>query len=131
MHIQIIIRMLYHNFETLLLFSFFYLMVKSGKSFVKIGYRFQLAPFLFILSKFPPLTRSFRPPPLPTYLILPNVPTSPLIRTSRLFGTLILLVTRKICFPLKLITASLKALFCIHYHRMEQIRFEYSLLCFS
>ena len=35
--IQIVIRMLYHSFETLLLLSFFYLMVKS---FVKIGIRF-------------------------------------------------------------------------------------------
>ena len=30
-NIQIVIRMLYRSFETLLLLSFFYLMVKSGK----------------------------------------------------------------------------------------------------
>ena len=57
-NIQIVIRMLYHSFETLLLLSFFYLMVKSGKSFVKIGSRFQIA--LLFLSY-----RNFRPPPLP------------------------------------------------------------------
>ena len=54
-NIQIVIRMLYQSFETLLLLSFFYLMVKSGKSFVKIGSRFQIA--LLFLSY-----RNFRPP---------------------------------------------------------------------
>ena len=56
----IVIRMLYHSFERLLL-SFFYLMVKSGKSFVKIGSRFQIAVFYFISSKFP---TSSAPPPV-------------------------------------------------------------------
>ena len=43
--IQIAIRMLYHSFQRLLLLSFFYLMVKSSKLFVKIGSRFQIALF--------------------------------------------------------------------------------------
>ena len=55
----------YHGWD------FFYLMVKSGKSFVKIGFRFQIA-----LRNFqpPPPPSLFRPP---TYFILPNVPTTP------------------------------------------------------
>ena len=64
-----VIADLYHSFETLLLLSLlFFLMVKSSKSFVKIGSRFQISPFI-ILSK-------FRPLPLRPYLILPKVPTS-------------------------------------------------------
>ena len=65
-NIQIVIRMLYHSFKTLLLLSFFYLMVKSGKSFVKIGSRFQIALFFLFY-------QNFHPPPLspPAYLILP------------------------------------------------------------
>ena len=64
-------------------------MVKSVKSFVKIGSCLQVSPFLFILLKFPappPPLRLFRPP---TYFILPNVPTlgllgpSPFIRDPR------------------------------------------------
>ena len=46
-----------------------YLIVNSGKSFVKIGSRLQIALFFF-LSKFP--TTSLPPP---AYLMLPNVPT--------------------------------------------------------
>ena len=42
-NIQIVIPMLYHSFETLLLLGSFYLMVKSSKSFVKIGSGFQIA----------------------------------------------------------------------------------------
>ena len=88
---QIVIRMLYHSFETLLLLSFFYLMVRSGKSSLKIGSQFPSSPFLFILSKFPT-----PPPPVysdsAAYLILPNVPTpSPppplIISPPCLFGT--------------------------------------------
>ena len=65
--------------------SFFYLMVKSGKSFVKIGSRFRIV-------KFPSPLRLLRSPPPPpphpaAYLILPNGPTFPLIRILRLFGT--------------------------------------------
>ena len=41
-NIQIVVRMLYHSFETILLFIF---VVKSDKSFVKIGSRFQIALF--------------------------------------------------------------------------------------
>ena len=49
-------------------------MVKSGKPFVEIGPRLEIALFLFLFY------RNFQPPPtaysdLPTYLILPNVPT--------------------------------------------------------
>ena len=51
--------------------DFFYLMVKSAKSFVKIGSRFQIALRNFQPPR-PP--RLFRPP---TYFILPNVPTTP------------------------------------------------------
>ena len=54
-NIQAVIRMLYHSFETLLLLSFFYLMVKPGKSFVKTGSRFQIAFFYFY--------RNFQLPP--------------------------------------------------------------------
>ena len=52
-NIQVVIRMLYHSFETVLLLSFFYLMVKTN------------TPFLFILSKFStlPFPSLFRPPP--------------------------------------------------------------------
>ena len=83
-NIQIVIRMLYHSFETLLLLSFFYLMVKSGKSFVKIGSRFQIA--LLFLSY-----RNFRPPPPPDppFIMTPIEPL-PLLPTRtllHLFGT--------------------------------------------
>ena len=62
----------YHGWD------FFYLMVKSGKSFVKIGFRFQIA-----LRNFqpPPPPSLFRPP---TYFILPNVPTT---KSSDYFGS--------------------------------------------
>ena len=44
---------------------YFYLIVKSGRSFVKIGSRLQIAsPFIFILSKSPPTPR---PPTSPAY----------------------------------------------------------------
>ena len=43
----------------------------------------------------------------------------------------ILLVTLKIYLLLKSITISSNALFSIHYHRVEQIRFKYSLFSFS
>ena len=46
-NIQIVIQMLYHSFEMLLLLSFFYLMVKSGKPFVLTGSYFQIALFYF------------------------------------------------------------------------------------
>ena len=72
-------NVIYHSFETLLLLSFFYLMVKSGKSFVKIGSSFQIALFFLF-------NRNFQPPP-PAYLILPNVPTHRLLGPPRLFGT--------------------------------------------
>ena len=80
-----IFKLLYHSFETLLLLNFFYLMVKSVKSFVKIGSRFQIALLFLFYRNFyaPPATYSYSPPP-PAYLILPNVanlPPSPLIRT--------------------------------------------------
>ena len=61
-NIQIVIRMLYHSVETLSLLSFFYLMVKSGKSFVKIESHFQIALFLLFY-------RNFHPPPLPSSFI--------------------------------------------------------------
>ena len=51
-NIQIVIRMLYHSFETQLLLSFFYLTVKSGKSFAKIGARFQITFFFLFHRKF-------------------------------------------------------------------------------
>ena len=77
-NIQIVIRMLYHSFKTLLLLSFFYLMVKSGKSFVKIGSRFQIALFFLFY-------QNFHPPPIPTRLFdfTPNVPTTPFILNPR------------------------------------------------
>ena len=62
-NIQIVIRMLYHSLETLLLLSFFYLMVKSGKSFVEIGSRFQIALFFLFYRNFQSLP--------PTYSELP------------------------------------------------------------
>ena len=46
-NIQIVIQILYHSFEMLLLLSFFYLMVKSGKPFVLTGSYFQIALFYF------------------------------------------------------------------------------------
>ena len=69
-NIQIVIRMLYHSFEMLLLLSFFYLMVKPGKSFVKIRSRFQIALFfLFIEISNPLYLFDFKcPPPLPRLL---------------------------------------------------------------
>ena len=76
-NIQIVIRMLYHGFETLL-------MVKSGKSFVKIGSCLQIA-FLFLFYRNSQAPRLFRPPSLPAYLTLPNVPTSPLIRSLSVY----------------------------------------------
>ena len=55
---------------------YFYLIVKSGRSFVKIGSRLQIAsPFIFISSKSPPPT----PPPAH--------PLPLLIRTHYLLGT--------------------------------------------
>ena len=47
-NIQIVIRMLYHSFETLLLLNFLYLMVKPSKLFVEIGSPFKIG--LFFLS---------------------------------------------------------------------------------
>ena len=58
---------LYHIFETLLLLSFFYLMVKSGKSFVKTGSCFQIALFFLFY-------RNFKPNTPPTHLF--RVPRS-------------------------------------------------------
>ena len=60
-NIQIVIRILYYSFEMLLLLSFFYLMVKPGKSFVKIRSSFQIALFFLV-------HRNFQPPS--TYLII-------------------------------------------------------------
>ena len=53
----------------LLLLSFFYLMVKPGKSFVKIRSRFQIALFfLFIEISNPLYLFDFKcPPPSPVY----------------------------------------------------------------
>ena len=64
-------NVIYHSFETLVLLSLFYLMVKSCKSFVKIGSRFQIALFFLFY-------QNFQPPP-PAYLILRNVPTPRLL----------------------------------------------------
>ena len=52
-------------------------MVKSGKSFVKIESRLQIALFFLIYRNFQPLSPPAYPPPV--YLILPNVPVSPFI----------------------------------------------------
>ena len=86
-NIQIVFQMLCHGFETLLLFIFVYLMIKSGKSFVKIRPRYQITLsfyFIEISTPSPALlhtgTYSNTSPHL-VYLILPNVPTQPLIRT--------------------------------------------------
>ena len=76
--IQTVIRMLYHSFETLLLLRFFYLMVKSGKSFIKIGSRFQIALLLLFDRIFHP-TPAILTPHAHTYLILPNVPAPSLL----------------------------------------------------
>ena len=47
---------------------YFYLIVKSGRSFVKIGSRLQIAsPFIFISSKSPPPTPPPGPPTSPAY----------------------------------------------------------------
>ena len=46
--IQSLIRMLYHSFETLLLLRFFYLVVKSAKSFVELDL-VSKQPFSFYL----------------------------------------------------------------------------------
>ena len=83
------------QFLDAIIVEFFYLMVKSGKSFVKIGSCFQIAPFFLFYQNFQPLhpVYSDSSPVLFTYLILPNVPASSLIRTlppptpTRLFGT--------------------------------------------
>ena len=66
------------------LLSFFYLMVKSGKSFVKIESRFQIALFLLFYRNFHPPPRLFRPL---ANLILPNVLTPSLFPTPRLLGS--------------------------------------------
>ena len=77
-NIQIIISMLYYSFEKLFLLGLFYLIVKSGKSFVIIGPRFQIALFFLFYRNFQPLTSLIPTLPLSylsTYLILPNVTT--------------------------------------------------------
>ena len=79
-NIQIVIRMLYHSFETLLFLSFFYLTVKSGKPFVKIEFHFQIA---FFQTPEPPIPQLSPTPPPAVFLILPNVLTLPLIRTPQ------------------------------------------------
>ena len=88
-NIQIVFQMLCHGFETLLLFIFVYLMIKSGKSFVKIRPRYQITLSFYFIEISTPSTLP-RPPthrhlfqhlPHLVYLILPNVPTQPLIRT--------------------------------------------------
>ena len=56
-------------------------MVKSGKSFVKTGSRFQIA--LFKISYLPSPTYSAPPP----HLISPNAPTPTLITIAVSFGT--------------------------------------------
>ena len=78
-NIQIVIRMLYHSFETLLLLSFFYLMAKSGKSFVKIGSRFQIALFFLFYRNFHPTPLLIRTPP---FVRDPRVPRMQEIRSS-------------------------------------------------
>ena len=87
-NIQIVIQMLCHSFETLLLLNFFYLMVKSGRSFVKIRSPFQIAPFLYFIEisnpSSPPLVltpRQFdftqRSNPSPPCLLGPPVYSEP------------------------------------------------------
>ena len=56
-----------------------FLMVKSGKSFVKIRSRFQVSIFSLFY-------RNFQHPPTPAYLILPNFPTPPPFFPLRLLG---------------------------------------------
>ena len=61
-------------------------MVKLGKSFVKIGSRFQIALFLLFYQNFRthfPIPRLFRPP---AYLILPNVPILRLLEPHPVFS---------------------------------------------
>ena len=79
-NIQIIIRMLYYSFEKLFLLGLFYLIVKSGKSLVIIGSRFQIALFFWFYRNFQPLTSLIPTLPLSypsPYFILPNVTTPP------------------------------------------------------
>ena len=88
-NIQIIIRMLYYSFEKLFLLGLFYLIVKSGKSLVIIGSRFQVALFFWFYRNFQPLTSLIPTLPLSypsAYLVLPNVTTPPLTTTPCLFG---------------------------------------------
>ena len=70
-NIQIVIQILYLSFETLLLWSFFYLIVNSGKSFVKIGSYFQIALFFLFYRNFQPTPQLFPTPPSPApdYLV--------------------------------------------------------------
>ena len=72
--------MLYHSFDRLLLLSFSYLMVKWGKPFVQIESRFQIALFFLFY-------RNFQLSPLIWFYLMFQAPSSPLIRTPRLFGT--------------------------------------------
>ena len=52
LNIQIVIQKVYHSFETQLLLSFFYFMIKSSKSFVKTGSRFQISYFFLFYKNF-------------------------------------------------------------------------------
>ena len=79
--IQIVIRMLYHSFDTLLLFSFSYLMVKWGKSFVKIVSGFQIALLFLFYRNFQPTSpraRANSDPPLIWFYLM--------FQPSRLLG---------------------------------------------
>ena len=52
LNIQIVIQKVYHSFEIQLLLSFFYFMIKSSKSFVKTGSRFQISYFFLFYKNF-------------------------------------------------------------------------------
>ena len=51
-------------------------MVKSGKSFVKIGSRLQITLFFLLYRNFQPPHHPHSPTPA-AYFILPNIPTPP------------------------------------------------------
>ena len=76
-YVFLVVSYLYQSIYIIVLrryYCYFYLMVKSGKSFVKTRPCLQISSFLLILLKFPslPRPRLFRSRP-PAYLILPYV----------------------------------------------------------